>query len=59
MKHYTRNKGDLAQREKEFYFSMRAMELARREYSITYDLVLQAEVYRRMLCEQGDTLHRL
>jgi hypothetical protein len=55
MNHYTRNKGDLAQREKEFYFLMRAMELDRREYSITYDLVLQAEVYRRMLCEQGDT----
>jgi hypothetical protein len=55
MKHYTRNKGDLAQREKEFYFLMRAMELDRREYGITYDLVLQAEVYRRMLCEQGDT----
>jgi hypothetical protein len=55
VKHYTRNKGDLAQREKEFYFLMRAMDLDRREYGITYDLVLQAEVHRRMLCEQGDT----
>lgn len=55
VKHFTRNKGDFAQREKEFYFIMRAMEIARREYGITYDLVLQAEVYRRMLCEQGDT----
>jgi hypothetical protein len=50
-KHYTRNKGDLAQREKEFYFLMQAMDLDRREYGITYDLVLQAEINRRMLCD--------
>jgi hypothetical protein len=34
---------------------MRAMEKERREYGITSDLALQAEVYRRMKCEQGDT----
>lgn len=54
-KHYTRNKSDIAVREKELNFIMRAMDLDRREYAITSDLVLQTEVYRRMLCEQSDT----
>jgi hypothetical protein len=34
---------------------MRAMEKERREYAITSDLALQAEVHRPMICEQGDT----
>lgn len=34
---------------------LRAMDTERREYAITTDLALQTEVYRRMLCEQGET----
>jgi hypothetical protein len=55
VRHPTRNKSDIAVREKELHFMMRAMEKERREYGITSDLALQAEVYRRMICEQGDT----
>jgi hypothetical protein len=42
-------------REMELHFMMRAMEKERREYGIRSDLALQAEVYRRMICKQGDT----
>lgn len=55
VKRYTRNKKDIGLREEELHFVMRAMDEARREYGVTSDLVLQAEVYRRMICEQGDT----
>jgi hypothetical protein len=54
-KHPTRTKVDLV-RECELHFMLRAMEKDRREYSITLDMSLQAEVYRSMLCEQRDTL---
>jgi hypothetical protein len=52
---YTRNKSDIAQREEDLGFVFRAMDITKMDYSITTDLVLQAEVYRSMLCEQGDT----
>jgi hypothetical protein len=31
------------------------MDLARREYGISNDFVVQTEVYQRMLCEQEET----
>ena len=52
---YTRNKSDIAQREEDLGFIFRAMDKAKMDYSITTDLILQSEVYRCMLCEQGDT----
>lgn len=52
---YTRNKTDIAQREEDLGFILRAMDKGKMDYSITTDLVLQSEVYRSMLCEQGDT----
>jgi hypothetical protein len=55
-KHPTRTKVDLLVRECELHFMLRAMEKDQREYSITLDMSLQAEVYRSMLCEQWDTL---
>ena len=51
----TRNKTDIAIREKELSFLLRAMDLERREYSVTTDMALQTDVYRRLICEQGDT----
>ena len=51
----TRNKSDIAVQEKELSFLLRAMDLERREYAVTTDMALQTEVYRRLLCEQGDT----
>jgi hypothetical protein len=38
---------------------LRSMEKSRREYGITADMALQAEVYRRMLCEQGKAKDRI
>jgi hypothetical protein len=55
VRHPTRNKSDIAVRERELHFMLRAMDTERREYAITTDLALQTEVYRRMLCEQGET----
>ena len=52
---YTRNKSDIPQREKDLSFIFRAMDKSKMEYSTTTDFVLQTEVYRCMLCEQGDT----
>jgi hypothetical protein len=52
---FTRNKTDIAQREEELSFIFRAMDRSKMDYSVTTDLVLQVEVYRSMLCEQGDT----
>lgn len=54
-KHFTRNKSEIAVREKELYFLFRAMDSEKQEYCIASDVTLQTEVYRRMLCEQGDT----
>ena len=55
VKHPTRNKTDIAQRERDLYFVFRAMDPEKLEYSISTDLVLQPELYRSMVCEQGDT----
>ena len=52
---YTRNKSDTFQREKDLGFVFRAMDDTEMDYNITTDLVLQVEVYRSMLWEQGDT----
>jgi hypothetical protein len=52
---YTRNKTDIAQREENLGFILRAIDKGKMDYSNTTDLVLQSEVYRSMLCEQGDT----
>jgi hypothetical protein len=52
---YTRNKTDIAQREEDLGFLFRAMDKPKMDYSVSTDLVLQVEVYRSMLCEQGDT----
>ena len=52
---FTRNKTDIAQREEDLGFIFWAMEKSKMDYSVTTDLMLQVEVYRSMLCEQGDT----
>jgi hypothetical protein len=46
---------DLAQREEDLGVIFRAMDKTKMEYSVSTDFLLQAEVYRSMLCEQGDT----
>ena len=55
VKHLTRNKTDIPQRERELYFIFRAMDSGKWDYSISTDFVLQTEQYRSMVCEQGDT----
>ena len=55
LKHFTRNKTDLALREKELNFIFRAMETQRRDFATGTDFILKTEVYRSMLNEQGDT----
>ena len=55
VKHPTRNKTDIAQRERDLNFVFRAMDPDKWEYSISTDLVLQPEQYRSMVCEQRDT----
>jgi hypothetical protein len=55
VKHFTRNKSDLAQREKELNIIFRAMESQRRDFATSSDFILQTEVYRSMINEQGDT----
>jgi hypothetical protein len=52
---FTRNKTDIAQREEDLGFIFRAMDKTKMDYSVSTDLLLQVEVYRSMLCEQGDT----
>jgi hypothetical protein len=54
-KMFTRSKTDIAQREEDLGFIFRAMDISKRHYSVSTDLVLQEEVHRSMLCEQGDT----
>ena len=54
-KFFTRNKTDIAQREEDLGFIFRAMDKTKMDYSVSTDLMLQVEVYRSMLCEQGDT----
>jgi hypothetical protein len=55
-RHFTRNKTDVAKRELELNFIFRAMDIGRRDYCMSTDLILQTESYRGMLCEQGDTI---
>ena len=53
--HPTRNKTDLHQRERDLGFVFRAMDSQKRNYSVRSDITLQADYYRSMLFEQGDT----
>ncbi len=55
VRHITRNKTDLHQREKDLYFTFRAMDIEKWDYSISSDVVLQPKEYLSMLSEQGDT----
>lgn len=55
VKHPTRTKTDIPQREKDLNFIFRAMDVLKWDYSISMDCVIQPEQYRSMLCEQGDT----
>ena len=55
VRHFTRNKSDLALRERELNFIFRSMDVRRRDYVVSTDLILQTEIYRSMLNEQGDT----
>jgi hypothetical protein len=55
VRHPTRNKSEIAQRERELHFLFRAMDSGKKEYCVAADVTLQTEVYRRLLCEQGDT----
>jgi hypothetical protein len=52
---FTRNKTDLAQWEEDLGFIFRTMDKTKMDYSVSTDLILQVEVYRSMVCEQGDT----
>ena len=54
-RHYTRNKTELAVREKELCFIFRAMDKDRWEYAMGTDFNLQTEDYRCMIIEQGKT----
>jgi hypothetical protein len=49
----TRNKTDLVKRERELFLMLRMMEVVKREYVMTTDMVIQAEVYRSPLCEMS------
>lgn len=55
VEHPTRNKTDLHQRERDLGLVFRAIDVQKRNYSIRSDVTLQAEFYRIMLFEQGDT----
>jgi hypothetical protein len=52
---FTRNKADIPQREEDLGLIFRAMCRIRMEFGVSTDLILQVELYRSMLCEQGDT----
>ena len=49
----TRNKTDLVKRERELFLILRMMDVAKREYVMTTDMVIQPEVYRSTLCEMS------
>ena len=51
----TRNKTDLVQRERELYLILRMMDVAKREYVMTSDMVIHPEVYRSTICEMSDS----
>lgn len=50
----TRNKTDLVQRERDLFLILRMMDLDKREYAMTTDMVIQPELYRCTLCEMCD-----
>ena len=54
VRHVTRNKTDIHQREKDLYFVFRAMDVEKWDYCISSDVVLQPKEYLSMLSEQGD-----
>lgn len=56
VRHFSRNKTDVAKRELDLNFVFRAMDKKRQDYCTSTDLILQTELYRSMLCEQGDTI---
>ena len=51
----TRNKTDLVQRERELYLLLRMMDIAKRDYVMTTDMVIQPEVFRSTLREMSDS----
>ena len=53
VRHFTRVKTDVPQREKDLFFVFRAMDRAKWEYAMGNDLTLQAEEFRLTLVEQG------
>ena len=55
VRHATRVKTDIPQREKDLSFCFRAMDPERWEYAMGTDFTLQPEEYRRMLVEQSQT----
>jgi hypothetical protein len=56
VKHFSRNKTDLALRERELHFVFRAMDTRRRDFATSTDYILQTEAYRSMITPQtGDT----
>ena len=48
-------KTDLVQRDRELYLILRMMDVAKREYVMTSDMVIQPEVYRSTICEMSDS----
>jgi hypothetical protein len=56
VKHPTRTKGDIAQREADLFFVWRDMDAEKLEFCVTLDCALQVEEYRSLLCEQEDTV---
>ena len=52
-KHSTRNKSDIAKREKDLGFSFRAIDKERWEYVMGTDFLLQAAEYRVTIMQQG------
>ncbi len=55
VRHPTRNKSDLAIREKDLRFLFRALDTERWEFAMGADFLLQSEEYRCMITEQGRT----
>jgi hypothetical protein len=51
----TRNKTDLVQRERELFLLLRMMDVNKREYVMTTDMVIQPEVFRSTLREMSDS----
>ena len=56
VRHFSRNKIDVAKRELELNFVFWTMDRKRQDCCTSTDLILQTELYRSMLCEEGDTI---